>query len=292
MHPRRYVRALLFNTGRHPVRHPEPDPPPRRHVRGLVQADLRFSLHRQLEGPAVPVPRRGRRPARGRVNLTALIDPTGRAKDDPDSGGCTRGQAIQRLGYQRLIEGAMEINQSGILEALLAMTAFGCAQAAGRARARLALLGFATLGVAALAGALEYSGMTAAIPAHDWTTLMAKWLCLALIGAISPVGIVIALGALLCWAFAPDLPVSEVISTLALVQLIYVSRRAPVPIIASLVTGSVLFCVAGLAIGTSGSLLGMLRRDLYHACLTIATVLLAAPYWDPRARLAAASQVS
>lgn len=153
-----------------------------------------------------------------------------------------------------------------------------------RSRSSLSGTGFLIFGLAALAGALQYSGIQQATQAHQYLTLWGSRMGLPLIAIgtlIGNAGLVFAVGLCVVLLVVPG-PVALVANFLALIAIVYEgwSSRSW-----SLIVGALLFFVAAVVVGAQGQWFGMPRVDIYHLGLAIAVIV-----WAPRA-VAAASRV-
>ncbi|MBB4862609.1 hypothetical protein HNP46_001453 [Pseudomonas nitritireducens] len=157
-----------------------------------------------------------------------------------------------------------------IAELLLTLACAVAAWLALRERYGWRALGFLSMGVAALLGALEYGGVEALAEPHHLASVVSGAIGLPLIalGRLAGSPVQRALVLLVCMALVM-LP-SQVTLLTNLVALLVIawpgrSRRYPLALI-----GSLLFIGSGLLIGTRGELAGVPRRELFHLGLTLA----------------------
>ncbi|MDF3865642.1 hypothetical protein P3W53_14255 [Pseudomonas denitrificans (nom. rej.)] len=127
-------------------------------------------------------------------------------------------------------------------------------------------LGFLSMGIAALLGALEYGGVAALSEAHHLASVVSGAVGLPLI----------ALGRL------SGGPGRQVVVLVFLSQLSLVSNLIALLVIAwparsrrygLALLGALLFIGSGLLIGTRGELAGVPRRELFHLGLTVAVAV-------------------
>ena len=151
-----------------------------------------------------------------------------------------------------------------------------------RAGWRACAMGLAVLALAAAAGALEYAGYSEVAVAHAG---LSKWAAAAAFPAFAVLAawtwlrgepspwlaallflVLLALGE---WVAQPGYP--TLIGVAGLLALLFVAigsfRQSRPRAGAALIAGCVLSAVAGLAIGTQGSLGGLPRLDWFHLCL-------------------------
>jgi hypothetical protein len=156
-----------------------------------------------------------------------------------------------------------------IVELLLTLACAVAAWLALRERQGWRALGFLSMGVAALLGALEYGGLGAVAEAHHVASVISGAVGLPLIALGRLSGgpgrqlVVLVIGVLL--VFLAQL--SLVSNLIALVVIAWPGRsRRYLPAL----LGALLFIGSGLLIGTRGEWGGVPRRELFHLGLTLA----------------------
>jgi hypothetical protein len=157
-----------------------------------------------------------------------------------------------------------------IVELLLTLACAVAAWLALRERQGWRALGFLSMGVAALLGALEYGGIGALVEAHHLASVLSGAVGLPLIalGAL-PGGAGRQLLVLIGCAVLLMLPteVTLVSNLISLLVIAWPSRsRRYLPAL----LGALLFIGSGLLVGTRGEWGGVPRRELFHLGLTIA----------------------
>ncbi|WP_448679545.1 hypothetical protein [Pseudomonas nicosulfuronedens] len=130
-------------------------------------------------------------------------------------------------------------------------------------------LGFLSMGIAALLGALEYGGATGLADAHHIASVVSGAVGLPLIalgrfsGGPGRQWVVLAIGVLL--VFLAQLSLVSNLIALLVIAWPGRSRRYALALL-----GALLFIGSGLLIGIRGELAGVPRRELFHLGLTVA----------------------
>ncbi|MCP1626904.1 hypothetical protein [Pseudomonas nitroreducens] len=157
-----------------------------------------------------------------------------------------------------------------IVELLLTLACAIAAWLALRERQGWRVLGFLSMGVAALLGALEYGGLGAMAEAHHLASVLSGAVGLPLIAlGASPGGagrqLLVLLGCIALLVLPSE--ITLVSNLIALLVIAWPGRsRRYLPAL----FGALLFIGSGLLIGTRGELAGVPRRELFHLGLTVA----------------------
>jgi len=159
---------------------------------------------------------------------------------------------------------------SVIAELLLTLA---CAVAAGfslREQQGWRALGFLSMGIAALLGALDYGGIAVLGEPHHLASLVSAAVGLPLIAlgrlAGAPVQRAVVLLACMALVMLPS-QVTLLSNLVALLVIAWPGRSCRYPLA---LLGALLFIGSGLLIGTRGELAGVPRRELFHLGLTLA----------------------
>lgn len=158
-----------------------------------------------------------------------------------------------------------------IAELLLTLACTIAAWLALREQMRWRALGFLSMGIAALLGALEYGGADGLGDLHHVASVVSGAVSLPLIalGRLSGGPGRQALVLVVCVLLVFLSQLSLVSNLIALLVIAWPgrSRRYGLALL-----GALLFIGAGLLIGTRGELAGVPRRELFHLGLTLAVV--------------------
>lgn len=158
-----------------------------------------------------------------------------------------------------------------IAELLLTLACAVAAWLALGERQQWRALGFLSMGVAALLGALEYGGAGLA-DAHHVASVVSGAVGLPLIalgrlsGGLGRQAVVLVAGVAL--VFLSQLSLVSNLVALLVIAWPGRSRRYGLAVL-----GALLFIGSGLLIGTRGELAGVPRRELFHLGLTVAVTL-------------------
>ncbi|MBD9513756.1 hypothetical protein M2D07_002060 [Pseudomonas sp. BGr12] len=156
-----------------------------------------------------------------------------------------------------------------IAELLLTLACTIAAWLALREQMGWRALGFLSMGIAALLGALEYGGVVALSEAHHLASVVSGAIGLPLIalgrlsGGPGRQVMVLVIGVLL--VFLAQLSLVSNLIALLVIAWPGRSRRYSLALL-----GALLFIGSGLLIGTRGELAGVPRRELFHLGLTVA----------------------
>lgn len=157
-----------------------------------------------------------------------------------------------------------------IAELLLTLACAIAAWLALREQMGWRALGFLSMGIASLLGALEYGGVAALEEPHHLASVVSGAIGLPLValGRLPGAPVRRALVLLLCMALVL-LPSMATLATNLMALLVIAwpgrSRRYALALF-----GALLFIGSGLLIGTRGELAGVPRRELFHLGLTVA----------------------
>jgi hypothetical protein len=159
-----------------------------------------------------------------------------------------------------------------LCEILLAAACGWATWCSWRNRSSLSGTGFLIFGLAALAGALQYSGVRQATEAHQYLTLWGSRMGLALIAIGTVIGnavLLVAVGLCVALLFVPA-PVVLVANFLALIAIAYEgwSRRSW-----SLIVGAILFFLAAVVVGAQSRWFDLPRVDILHVGLAVAVLM-------------------
>lgn len=158
-----------------------------------------------------------------------------------------------------------------IAELLLTLACAIAAWLALREKMGWRALGFLSMGIAALLGALEYGGAVGLADAHHVASVVSGAVGLPLIalgrlsGGLGRQALVLVVGVLL--VFLAQLSLVSNLIALLVIAWPGRSRRYAMALL-----GALLFIGSGLLIGTRGELAGLPRRELFHLGLTVAVV--------------------
>jgi len=163
------------------------------------------------------------------------------------------------------------MNSSVLCELLLCATSLWAAADSLKNGHGWRVLGFVLIAVTALLGALVYGGLEAARPTHQTMTGLSGRIALLLIAIGSLHGatrhlLLAAVAALMLWL--PD-NLALAGNLLALIAIAWPGRSQRWPLA---MAGALLFVLAGLGIAGRGEWWGVLRVDLYHLTLMLATL--------------------
>jgi hypothetical protein len=159
-----------------------------------------------------------------------------------------------------------------IAELLLTLACAVAAWLALRERQQWRALGFLSMGVAAMLGALEYGGAAGLADAHHVASVLSGAVGLPLIalgrlsGGLGRQAVVLVAGVAL--VFLSQLSLVSNLVALLVIAWPGRSRRYGLAVL-----GALLFIGSGLLIGTRGELAGVPRRELFHLGLTVAVTL-------------------
>lgn len=159
-----------------------------------------------------------------------------------------------------------------IAELLLTLACTVAAWLAQREPMGWRALGFLSIGIAALLGALEYGGVAGLAGAHHIASVVSGAVGLPLIALGRLSGgpgrqlVVLVIGVLL--VFLAQLSLVSNLIALLFIAWPGRSRRHALALL-----GALLFIGSGLLIGTRGELAGVPRRDLFHLGLTVAVAV-------------------
>ena len=167
------------------------------------------------------------------------------------------------------------MNQSSLCEILLLGASLAATLQALRSARVPAALGFALLACAALAGAIEYSGIVGWGAFHSELTRVVTWLSFVLLILDRTLFTRVLLGlALFGLIVVPASSASYALNVAALAYLASLSWAKSHWVSAAVLSGIAMFAIASLVIGSSGQLDGVPRRDVYHLLLAAATALI------------------
>lgn len=159
-----------------------------------------------------------------------------------------------------------------IAELLLTLACAVAAWFALREQQGWRALGFLSVAIAALLGALEYGGIALLAEPHHLASVVsgAAGLPLIALGRLSGVPVQRAVVLLACMALV--MVPSQVTLLTNLVALLVIAWPGRSRRYALALLGALLFIGSGLLIGTQGELAGMARRELFHLGLMAAIV--------------------
>ncbi|MCE9597456.1 MAG: hypothetical protein K8S54_05760 [Spirochaetia bacterium] len=177
-----------------------------------------------------------------------------------------------------------------ISDAVLAGVSFYCAWGVYLAGSRYGAIGLGLVGLASLAGVFRFSVLPQIAPLHSMLSGMAgqvgiPLLALSFLSAVFQIpstdSKILVLGGLLLIAFLFNRLVFSipaygiVIGGLAALAIVIAGVRA-LPGTAGLlaIAGAIILIVAGLAIGSSGTMAGFKRVDLYHYVLAVSMYMM------------------
>lgn len=159
-----------------------------------------------------------------------------------------------------------------IAELLLTLACAVAAWLALRGQMGWRALGFLSMDVAALLGALEYGGVAAMAEPHHLASVVSGAVGLPLIalGRLTGAPVQRALVLLACMALV--LLPSQVTLLSNLLALLVIAWPGRSRRYALALLGALLFIGSGLLLGTRGELAGVPRRELFHLGLTVAVL--------------------